>query len=287
MKKLFENWNRFIKENIEYFGDAFVSFKKDVEAGMNPVTAAKSYFGNPIGSGSTRLVFNVGDDLVLKVINIPEDDQADLDSPDVHGFKKSDKLKANEYESDLKMQMRYIEMFPRTFEKASDMSWILSEKVDPIKYSELFKRIGLTPDIIKSIDDFKNARSIVYDYFTRKNIDNTEGGFLAALLKEIEDTYKNTEKNVVDDVTTVDYSPTMPPLMKDTTKTQAPQSPKPQAKQAGNTLEIAKRMAKNEEFAKILSTAVFLGIPEVEIKAGNLGISKITGKLVILDTSLW
>jgi len=183
--------------------------------------------------------------------------------------------------------MRYSEMFPRTFEKASDMSWILSEKVDPIKYSELFKRIGLTPDIINSIEDFKGARNIVYDYFSRKNIDNTEGGFLAALLKEIEDTYKDTKKNAAADTSSSNYSLSMPTLAKDITKTQAPQSPKPQTSQTGNILEIAKRMAKNEEFAKILSTAVFLGIPEVEIKAGNLGISKITGKLVILDTSLW
>ena len=275
MKRLFENWNRYIKENIEYFGQSMVDFKEIVEKGENPVTAAKSLFGEPLGEGSTRIVFFVGDDVVLKVINIPEQysDESELEMPDAHGFTKSHKLNANKYESDLRMQMRYSDVFPRTFETAEDGTWILAENVEPISYPELFARLELTPQMGINREKFRLGVGIAYEVLQKKNIDNDTDNYLANLLKEVDDMTQTFDQQNQD-------------TLAQTARTNVTGgAPAPRSNQ--QFFEIPKKMLANSEFRRILSVAGLMDVPPREIKAANLGISKITGKLVLLDTSLW
>ena len=279
MKLLFENWKKYIKENVEYFGADFVDYKNRTASGEHPITTAKELFGSPIGKGSTRIVFAVGTEFALKVINIPEQysDEAELEKPDpTTGFTKSHKLKANKYESDLKMQMQYSEMFPRTFETAEDSSWILAERVQPIKYAQLFDRLEIV-GLVKNMKQYKLAIEIAYQFMKDRNLHGKSDTYISQMLKEVDSYIADTYKSA----TTQTVSLTPGETMSDTTK-----EPQLQAVKFG-FFEIPKRMLQNTEFSKILSTAAFLEIPAREIKAGNLGISTLSGKLVILDTSLW
>tara|TARA_R110002126_G_scaffold224915_2_gene369763 strand:+ start:1017 stop:1850 length:834 start_codon:yes stop_codon:yes gene_type:complete len=277
MKLLFENWKKYIKENVEYFGADFVDYKNRTATGEHPVTTAKELFGSPIGKGSTRIVFAVGTEFVLKVINIPEQysDEAELEKPDLTGFTKSHKLKANEYESDLKMQMQYSEIFPRTFETAEDSSWILAERVQPIKYAELFDRLGIT-ELVKSKERYKLAIEVAYQFMKDRNLHGKSDTYISQMLKEVDSYMADTYKNATQTMTLAPHK-----TLSDTIKEPQNQTEK------FNFFEIPKRMLQNTEFSKILSTAAFLEIPARELKAGNLGISTLSGKLVILDTSLW
>ena len=277
MKLLFENWKRFIKENVEYFGAEFVDYKNRTASGEHPVTTAKELFGSPIGKGSTRIVFAVGTEFVLKVINIPEQysDEAELEKPDPTGFTKSHKLKANEYESDLKMQMQYNEIFPRTFETAEDSSWILAERVQPIKYAELFDRIGID-GLAKNKQQYKLGVEIAYQFMKDKHLHGKSDTYISQMLKEVDSYMADTYK---------DATQTMP-LAPGKTLSDTIKEPQSQAEKF-NFFDIPKKMLQNSEFSRILSTSAFLDIPARELKAGNLGISTLSGKLVILDTSLW
>ena len=281
MKLLFENWKRYLTENVEYFGADFLEYKNRTSIGENPVVVAKDLFGSPIGEGSTRIVFEVGTDFVLKVINIPEvyADESELEEPDATGFTKSHKLRANKYESDLKMQMQYSEMFPRTFETAEDSSWILAERVEPIKYKKLLERLGIA-GLVNSKQQYKMAIEIAYQYMIDKNLHDKDESYITNMLKEADSYMADTYNTMALDKTT----------KKDMTDTVPLPPSQPQSKQKPfkfNFFDIPKKMLQNTEFLKILSTAAFLSIPARELRAGNLGISRLSGKLVILDTSLW
>ena len=59
-----------MKENLSYFGNAFIEFKNRVDAGEDALSVADDVL-YPLGEGSTRVVFGFPDnqDIVLKVIN--------------------------------------------------------------------------------------------------------------------------------------------------------------------------------------------------------------------------
>ena len=96
------------------------------------------------------------------------------------------------------------------------------------------------------------------------------------MLKEVDSYMADTYK---------DATQTMP-LAPGKTLSDTIKEPQSQAEKF-NFFDIPKKMLQNSEFSRILSTSAFLDIPARELKAGNLGISTLSGKLVILDTSLW
>ena len=71
MKLLFENWRRFLKEDIGYFGESFVEFKRRTESGEHPLKVANEML-DFVGKGSTRMVFGFPDNKthLLKIINV-------------------------------------------------------------------------------------------------------------------------------------------------------------------------------------------------------------------------
>ena len=150
MKLLMENWRSFLKEDINYFGKTFVEFKRRVDAGEHPLKVAEELLVS-LGKGSTRKVFGFpdNDSHLLKVINVDIVGDEEYWDPSYRhpttGFDRRHKTVSNENEADLKMQQRYPNVFPRTYEVADDFSWILAERVKPLTHDELFDILGL-PD---------------------------------------------------------------------------------------------------------------------------------------------
>ena len=140
-----------------YFGDSFLEFKKKTEQGefafdvLRDMGAKVKY----VGEGSTRFVYQFKDnpDIVIKIINWPKG--RNPEDKVWSGFKKSHMIDSNKWESDLLIQQRYADVFPRTFEVAKDYTWILSEMVDPVKhYGELFDIMGIDNSILQKKDFF-------------------------------------------------------------------------------------------------------------------------------------
>ena len=153
MKLLFESWRRFLKEDIGYFGESFVEFKRRTDAGEHPLKVAREML-QPIGIGSTRVVFGFPDNKthLLKIVNVEiiGDEEAyaeDYRNP-FTGFDKKHKAVSNENEADLKMQQRYPSIFPRSYEYASDFSWILTERVQPINGAKLAELFNIPVEIL-------------------------------------------------------------------------------------------------------------------------------------------
>jgi hypothetical protein len=51
--------------------------------------------------------------------------------------------------------------------------------------------------------------------------------------------------------------------------------------------QMAKRMIQNPQMRKIIRAAVLMGVYPRELKGDNIGVSKVTNQLVMLDMSLW
>jgi len=148
MKLIFENWKRCLKENLSYFGKAFVEFKNRVDAGEDALTVADDIL-YPLGEGSTRVVFGFPDnhDIVLKVINTKNPDLGD--GEDKYGFSMKNKAVSNENEVDFQIHQGYPGLFPKGYERAQDYSWIVTERVDPMDHQEMLQHFGLPPLVNK------------------------------------------------------------------------------------------------------------------------------------------
>lgn len=265
MKLLIENWRKFIKEDIGYFGNKFVDFMKEVDKGTHPLLAAQLHL-DYIDKGSTRKVFGFpdNDSHLLKVINVDlsagkEVFDADWKNP-FTGFSRKHKTVSNENEADLMMQQRYPQIFPRTYEVADDYSWILAERVEPISPERLAEELGIPKDL------------------THYNNKQTYIKLIEIILMTLRGDFGDLNEEVDDTLEMGDLSPS--------------QTPPEQEEEEGyslNTLyEMAKEILKNPHLKKLFKAVLELKIPPREMTAKNLGISKFGGEhLVILDASLW
>ena len=292
MKLIMETFRKHIKEGYEedrYYGENFVDFKEDVLLGYNVVESAKRYFGNPIGVGSTRLVFDMGGDFVLKTINIPSDGNFDPNSLDKRGFNLAHKAKSNEFEKDLKIQQNFPNVFSRAYESAEDFSWLIAEKVKPFKTHEAFLRYleyhGPFPK-----DEFIPSRELAYK-FVKEELDEVDHAFDTQYLKE------STEESSYFD--SRNFDPNFDPFADDSeeeshTGAMAPKKDNSIPKKFNIPTyalpvktQMAKAMVDNPQVKSIIRAAVMLGIPARELKGPNFGESNITKRLVMLDMSLW
>ena len=165
MKLIFENWRKFIKEDIGYFGDSFVEFKKRVDAGEHPLKVARETL-QPVGKGSTRIVYGFPDNKthLLKIINVEiigdeEAYAADFRNP-MTGFDRKHKVVSNENEADLEMQSRYPNVFPRSYEYSPDYSWILTERVQPVLPAQLADIFNI-PEELLHLQSRKDYRQVL------------------------------------------------------------------------------------------------------------------------------
>ena len=274
MKITTRQLRRLIREYSEYFGSEFIRFKNAHADGQHPLTAAYENLIE-LGSGSTRVVFQFTDNKsqVLKVINSPENSYIDSGGEDERtGFSRKNMIDSNIWESDLKMQMLYPDIFPRTFEVAKDRSWILAERVDPIDRSTFIRMIGLEGEGIKPgyLGNIKllSLVGLAVLYYQEKKSGGT--GPLQSLIGVLNE-QGETKTYVM-------------------TKNKPGGTSTPKAAGSILTKTVVRRLKKmlsDPHMRKIYSAMAQLGIPPREFSPKNLGISRISKKLMILDASLW
>ncbi len=287
MKLIIESWRRFLKEDPNYFGASYIEFKTRVDAGEHPIKVAKEIL-EPVGKGSTRLVFGFPDNRthLLKVINIDiiGDDEAyseDFVNP-ITGFTKKHKTVSNENEADLKMQQIYPNVFPRTYEVADDYSWILAERVAPISESELAKVLKIPAEMTA-----KSSRKEYVEMVTlATNYMNPEKSNFS--LNEAESTYQLPDKPAMPPAQTIQDDPASTPSWEEF-KNQVDSSEKQvQDSRVQRIDSMARNMLTDSHNRNVFRAAALLKIPPRELTAKNFGISKFGGDhLVILDASLW
>ena len=115
MKLLFENWNKFVNENI-YEYDRFPWLKELREKGASEI--AENPLFERVGGGAFRIVYipKREDNVVIKVARKPD-----------FSFMNEIEATANR---------EFPTLFPKTYAHADDWSWILMEKVQVIKRKE-------------------------------------------------------------------------------------------------------------------------------------------------------
>lgn len=296
---------KILKEDLEsesWFGESFVNFKTAVSRGKDPLAYAKDNL-REIGRGSTRVVFDFPDNpgVVLKIINTEVEKASspfiDADGnimPEIgpegdrrtkHGFFKNHMRQSNEWEADLIMQQKFPDIFPRTFEKADDFSWILAEKARPVaSMEELIRILGVTDNFArpKSIKKIQFIRMIQdgIDYF--KDPDHP--------LRKINESPETTiDIGLLGD----DPRDTMP-LVGDTIRdsqlggdTVANQVQKSYVRTETREDKRLRELISSSHNRAILGAMADLDIPSREFLPKNMGVSEISGKLLIIDASLW
>jgi hypothetical protein len=279
VKKLFESFRRFMDdsegfESETHFGIPFNSFKASVEKGKNVVTAAYEEFGEPLGVGSTRVVFDMGGDYVLKTVNIPLAGAVDPLAKDRFGFDLESKLAANEYETDFDIQQNFPEVFPRTYESAEDNSWLVAEKVVPFESTEKFLRyLNYHGPFDKKY--YIPSRQIAYN-FMKEKIEGSNPSYDSRLIAEAEQTVTLPRGG----------QPVVQRLSQPARQMQS-SFPSIPFDALDPQYQMAKRMIQNPQMRKIIRAAVLMGVYPRELKGDNIGVSKVTNQLVMLDMSLW
>ncbi len=249
---------------VEFFGKQFVEFKQRTDNDESAKDVADEIL-TKIGKGSTREVYKFKDNpnIVLKIINW--NDNIGVDSKT--GFAKKQMIDSNKWESDLQMQQKYPGIFPRTFEHADDFSWIVSEKVSQIKsWEELFVLMGLGEEKFSPLPYVRNIQfqaliELGVSYFQEPD------GAAQQMLRE----------NDVADFEVTKTKP-IPRNLDDEDIAE------PGLTAMGRRL---KKLISNRQNAQLLAAMGDLDIPAVEFSPKNVGVSLITGKLILLDASLW
>jgi hypothetical protein len=262
------------KVGSAYFGSSFSEYKRRTGAGEYPFDVLAS-MGNKVtfvGEGSTRIVymFNDNPDVVLKIINWAKG--RDPEEKNFTGFNKRHMVDSNKWEANLNLQQKFTDVFPRTFEVAKDYSWILSESVDKIEsYDQLFDIMGIQGSYFP-----KNKK--VFRLFFVELIQNC-----VKIFQNPDDQYREIifGKGLRENTFMTDFS-----TKKDTTKKIEKQKNVESFTREGY-IDTIKKIVSNRQNAKILSAMGDLKIPAREFSPKNLGVSRITKKLVILDASLW
>ena len=299
--------SKIIKESYlseDVFGKDFFKFKEAVDGGEEPIRWAKKNL-EKIGEGSTRVVFKFSDNpsMILKIANT---DQPAAEKPfkdssgeeithydeegkprTVHGFFKSHMQQSNQWEADLIMQQKFPDVFPRTYEHSDDFTWIVSEKAIPFKendYDKLFKILGIRKTSFEKNNktkrnDLLNLVKQGMDYFS--NPDH----FLRSLKENkstfVDDDYSDVEKGTTKfnllpkDVSKIGDQEFEEELFDD------------QEASTSDMYQDLKDLISRPHNRKILGAMIDLKIPPREFLPKNLGISLITGKLLIIDASLW
>jgi len=266
MKLLFENWRKFITEDAKFFGKAFEQFKDRTDAGEHPVRVADEVLSR-IGQGSTRFAYELPDNpnYVVKTINVQLDPFSDDPNKEFYGadyvhpitgFNRKQKVDSNVWESDLQMQQRYPDVFPRSYEVAEDFSWILVERVQPVDLKKMLEIFNLPEWYDKN--DVRAVAKNVIDFMHRKHV--------------------SRERNYMTDYLTEDP---------DTTYAMTPAELEKHKEPPSDVKDI-KLVLEDSHNKKLFLAAAELEIPAREFKPSNFGLSTIDGEhLVLLDASLW
>ena len=113
--------------------------------------------GKPIGNGSSRQVFQIDDEKILKLA------------------KNNKGIAQNQYEGQDDYYKEDMLIFPKVYDKADDFSWIVSEYVLPAKNQDFIHCLGM------SFDEF---RSIVVALERQHKYAKSYGGLVKPISKE-------------------------------------------------------------------------------------------------------
>lgn len=216
------------------------------------VMRLRKRFGVPveyIADGSYRITFSIGNDLVLKV------------SKDMQGNSPEGEPEAGQMNQDdwtLGNDPSIMNIVPRAYKHASDWSWVLLERVEPLSREEDFFQ-NFRSDFLPDPDDLSNAARADYSTIIR-------------MLLEI--------KN---------YKLYRPLEMKDTLKSYFLGAEIVQKSQDPDVplLEIRRNlMRRSPTFKGLVLALKRYNIKVDEIHADNLGVGS-DGRLVLLDSSIF
>ena len=291
---------KILKEDAEsesWFGKSFVDFKKATNSGKDPLKYAKDNLIE-VGRGSTRVVFDLPDNpgYVLKIINteVEKTDQTFIDArgnimPDMgpegdrrtkHGFFKSHMRQSNQWEADLVMQQKYPNVFPKTFEYADDFSWILAEKAKTMPIGQ------------NDIDNLFNLLGIKRSNFDKQKSRAQKKRELLNLIDDAMRYFKNPDhrlRQLNEAPPTFAVTDFMQPgdtFVEDENSTKYIDNNSSNMSISKEDQQL-KDLISDSHNRQVISAMLDLNIPAREFLPKNLGISEITGKLLIIDASLW
>jgi hypothetical protein len=283
-----------LNEASEYFGGAFVEFKERVSKGEDPLDVADDVLTH-VGEGSTRIVYGIpgNNDQVVKIVNTRVKPHPDIEGVDEREFSPEQKHYSNIWESDLEMQQKYPNVFPRTYETSPDGSWILSERVEPLNGNKVkfFTMLGLSRQDIWDVnkDAWQLLIELIKDYLLNEH-DSSHYSHEYVLQESEDDDWDDEDSTYVDDPLD---APTQPfqgnfddVLDRPAVTDPAVKKSKPYGYDTIN--RRIKAILSNPHHRGILKAMAELRIPAREFTPKNVGISTLGGDhLVILDASLW
>ena len=266
----------------DYFGQSFNEFKNRTRDGENPVSVAEELFTR-IGQGSHRITYEIPEnkDHVVKVVNTLIEPGKDVESGrDKRGFTRDQKISANRLESDLNMQQKYPNVFPRTFEVAPDRSWILSERVRPVDRETFYKFLGLQGEGVIEGIAFQALVELIIEHFKNESDPDhwSHSFFLSSDTEDIKTAVINEQEMYAATQDTVPMDADAAPRREDI-PSRVLQSP---------MARRVRKMVSDSHNRQMFKAMAELGIPSREFRPDNLGISTIgSPRLVLLDASLW
>lgn len=129
---MINNLKRYIKESVrqvlnEFMQEGFSFEKMNSLNKENRVAYCKQYLGEPIGEGSSRMVFEIDDAQVLKI---------------AYGKFHKAGCAQNKAEYEISKNIK-SPILVKTLYHSDDYSWIISERVLPCEEVDFFKIMGL------------------------------------------------------------------------------------------------------------------------------------------------
>lgn len=201
-----------------------------------------------IGGGAFRIVFSVGNDLVLKISTDSLGEQA-FDPP-------ADQMNADDFALGTDADIRGI--VPRAYKHADDWSWVLLERVEPLNSDEEFFRF-FRSDLLPDPLDLSELGRENYDTLIRVLLDMQNYALYRPL--EMSDTVLSYFRG--SELARMTPDPSVP------------------------LLEVRKDLLRKSPFFRGLVIArKRYNIRTSEIRTDNLGIGS-DGRLVLLDSSIF
>ena len=273
MKLLMERWQRFVIIEKAWMGKAFQTFKRRVAKGEHPLAAARRTLIGGIDEktgqeleGSTRVVFQIpkNTDMVVKVIAVDllkrtGQEWLPPDEPDYDrgNFNRHQKIMSNKNEASVKLQMKYQDIFPKIWEAAEDYSWILVERVELFAtHKEMMEFLGL--------GEFSLSRQewlvIMEEVFKQ-----LQGRSRAAI-----NARNDVSENADLDATVADNGSEREAFIT-----------------RDEQMKVVEQLINNHHLRSIFTILAKTKFQPREFRYQNVGYSKITNKLILLDTGVW
>lgn len=171
---------KYIRENVRHVLNEFVqngfSFEKLNSLDYDKrIEYCQQFLGTPIGSGSSRIVFEIDDAQIIKLS---------------YGSKYDAGCAQNKVEFDLSRKIN-TPILVKTLYNAKDYSWIISERVIPCEQIDFYKILGL-PYISYTSESFeedsyqsKNKDLLGYKDYKTDNITNNDNTISFIQVKQV------------------------------------------------------------------------------------------------------